>query len=284
MPRHPRVHAEGLLYHVMARGNDGQKIFLRESDYQVFIEALRTVRERYPFCLYAYVLMSNHFHLLLEVDRFPTARILQSLLTGYVRRFNNIHHRRGHLFEGRYRAIVCDRDSYLLELVRYIHLNPVRAAMVKRPGEWRWSGHKAYLGKEKSGLIDCGPVMGELMTVARYEAFIREGARVNYRAEWHPGDGAPFLGPEHFVKKIAKETSAPPVSRRASLKDLLKSVAAKAGLPAEILLRKGRLANVVKARDRFIREAVLEQGYLASQVAAFLAYHPSNVSRALQKS
>ncbi len=95
MPRHPRVHAEGLLYHVIARGNDGQKIFLRQSDYQAFTEALRTVRQRYPFSLYAYVLMSNHFHLLLEVDRFPTARILQSLLTGYVRRFNKIHGRRG---------------------------------------------------------------------------------------------------------------------------------------------------------------------------------------------
>src|SRR5207237_1594742 len=85
-----------------------------------------------------------------EVDRFPTARILQSLLTGYVRRFNKTHRRRGHLFEGRYKAIVCDPDSYLLELVRYIHLNPVRAAMVKRPGECRWSGHREYLGKEKS--------------------------------------------------------------------------------------------------------------------------------------
>jgi putative transposase len=91
---------------VIARGNDGQKIFLRQSDYQAFIEALRSVRQRYPFSLYAYVLMSNHFHLLLEVHRFPTARILQSLLTGYVRRFNKIHQRRGHLFEERYKAIV----------------------------------------------------------------------------------------------------------------------------------------------------------------------------------
>jgi REP-associated tyrosine transposase len=284
MPRHPRVHAEGLLYHVLARGNDGQKIFLSQSDYQAFIEALRTVRQRYPFSLYAYVLMSNHFHLLLEVHRFPTARILQSLLTGYVRRFNKIHHRRGHLFEGRYKAIVCDRDSYLLELVRYIHLNPVRAAMMKRPGEWRWSGHGEYLGKEKRGLIDSGPVMGELRTAARYEAFIRDGAKVNYRAEWHPGDGAPFLGPERFVKKISNEKISLPISRRAPLKDLIKNVAAKSGLSADILLRKGRLANVVKARDRFIREAVFEQGYRASQLADFLACHPSNVSRALQES
>ena len=106
---------------------------------------------------------------------------------------------------------------------------------------------------------------------------------MNYRAEWHPGDGAPFLGPERFVKKIAKETIPPPVSRRASLKSLLKNVAAKSGFSADVLLRKGRRASVVNARDQFIREAVLKQGYLASQVADFLACHPSNVSRALQK-
>ena len=100
MPRHPRVHAEGLLYHVMARGNDGQTIFLRQSDYEAFLEALGVVRKRYPFYLYAYVLMSNHFHLLLEVQRSPSARILQSLLTGYVRRFNKTHRHGGICFRG----------------------------------------------------------------------------------------------------------------------------------------------------------------------------------------
>lgn len=283
MPRHPRVHGEGLLYHVMARGNDGQKIFLKQSDYEAFLEALGIVRKRYPFYLYAYVLMSNHFHLLLEVQRSPTARILQSLLTGYVRRFNKTHRHRGHLFQGRYKAIVCDRGSYLLELVRYIHLNAVRAGMVKRPGDWPWSGHGEYLGKEKRGLIDPGPLMGELRTAARYEAFLREGVKESYRAEWHPGEQAPFLGSERFIKKMTKEKAPPPVSRRTSLKDLLKRVAAGSGFAPDVLCRKGRLAKVVQTRDRFICEAVLEQGYLASQVAEFLACHPSNISRALQK-
>jgi hypothetical protein len=97
------------------------------------------------------------------------------------------------LFEGRYKAIVCDRDSYLLELVRYIYLNLGRASLVKRPGKWQWSGHSEYQGKEKRGLIDSGPVMGQLRTAASYEAIIRDGAKVNYRAELHPGDGAPFF-------------------------------------------------------------------------------------------
>ena len=116
--------------------------------------------------------------------------------------------------------------------------------MVKRPSEWQWSGHGEYLGKVKRGLIDCGPVMGELGTGARYEAFIREGAKVNYRAEWHPGDRAPFLGPERFVKKMAKETIPPPVSRRSSLKDLLKSVATKA---SQTVRRGSRAANRLKS-------------------------------------
>lgn len=268
---------------MMARGNNGQKIFLSQSDYEAFLEALRAVRRRYPFYLYAYVLMSNHFHLLMEVQRSPTARILQSLLTGYVRHFNKSHRRRGHLFEGRYRAIMCERESYLLELVRYIHLNAVRAGVVERPGQWPWSGHGEYLGKEKRGLIDPGPVLGELSTAARYEAFIGEGVKESYRAEWHPGEQAPFLGPERFKKKIAKERPLPPLSRRTPLKELLKRAAANSAMEPETIERKGRTAKTVKTRDRFICQAVLEQGYLAAEVARFLGCHPSKISRALQK-
>jgi len=283
MSRHPRVHAEGVLYHVMARGNKGQKIFLSESDYEAFLEALGAVRKRYPFYLYAYVLMSNHFHLLMEVQRSPTARIMQSLLTGYARHFNKIHRRRGHLFEGRYKAIICERQSYLLELVRYIHLNAVRAGLVERPGEWPWSGHGEYLGKEKRSLIDPGPVLGELSTAARYEAFIREGVRESYRAEWHPGERSPFLGAEQFKKEIVKEQSVPTPSRRTPLKELLKRAATNSGMEPRTIERKGRTAKTVETRDRFICQAVLEQGYLAAEVARFLGCHQSNISRALQK-
>ena len=104
MPRHRRVHASGLLYHVMARGNNGQKVFLSDKDYEAFLGQLVMVRGRYPFYLYAYVVMPNHFHLLLEVQESPTARIMQSLLTAYVRRFHRIHRHKGHLFQGRYKG------------------------------------------------------------------------------------------------------------------------------------------------------------------------------------
>lgn len=285
MPRHPRVHSPGLLYHVIARGNNGQKVFLRPSDYESFLGALNAVRQRYSFYLYAYALMPNHFHLLLEVKEVPTGRLMQSLLTAYVGGFNRRYRRRGHLFQGRYKAIVCDRDSYLLELVRYIHLNPVRARLVKRPGEWKWSGHTAYLRKEKRGLINSGAVMGMIGTPARYEAFVREGVGVRYRPEWHPGDNAPFLGTERFVKKATKDKNKgrPDSARPTPLKILLERVANRARLGGEVLRRGGRSAKLVELRDQFITRAVMNEGYRASQVAAFLGCHPSNISRALQK-
>lgn len=283
MPHHPRIHAPGLLYHLMARGNNGRRVFLTSADYEAFLTALQTTRERYPFALYAYVLMPNHFHLLLEVREAPTGRVMQALLTSYARRFNRVHRRYGHVFQGRYRAIVCERDRYLVELVRYIHLNPVRAGLVKRPGDWPWSGHGEYLGTVKRRLINPGPVRGQLTTPARYEAFVREGLKGGYRAEWHPSDGAPFLGAEQFVKRVAKRREPAVVRRPPSLEVLWKEAAVQAGLSPEALRHGGRSARIVAARDSFIQRAVLEAGYRAATVARFVGCHASNISRALQK-
>jgi putative transposase len=282
MPRHPRVHAPGVLYHVMARGNNGQKVFYGAGDYEAFLEQLLVVKGRYPFYLYAYVLMPNHFHLLLEVQESPTARIMQSLLTGYVRRFNRTHRHKGHLFQGRYKAILCDRDSYLMELVRYIHLNPLRAKMVKRPGQWQWSGHGEYLRRDHRGLIDPSPVMDELGTRERYEAFIRGGVKESYRAEWHPGEHAPFLGATGFVKKLTKPRKEAP-RQPLALEVLISQVAKKSGVDPAAVRGRGRTRLIGEVRRRFIETAVLEQGYRASEVAVFLGYHASNVSRALQR-
>jgi REP element-mobilizing transposase RayT len=283
MARHPRIHAPGVLYHLMARGNNGQAVYLSRGDYEAFLEALQTVRARYPFSLYAYVLMPNHFHLLVEAQEEPTSRWMQALLTKHARRFNRVHGRRGHVFEGRYKAIVCERETYLLELVRYIHLNPVRAGLVKEPGAWKWSGHGEYMGMAKRGLIDPGPVRGQLRTSTRYEAFVREGLKGRYRKEWHPGDSAPFLGAEEFVQRVAKRRK-PSSSRRVPPVDVLwRQAATRAGLDREALRHGGRSGRLVAVRDGFIRRAVLECGYRAATVARFLGCHPSNISRALRK-
>jgi len=165
-------------YHVITRGNQRQNLFHDDKDREFYLDRLEQYRKRYGFTIYAYVLMSNHVHLLIETGKTPLSKIMQGLQFSYTRYFNRRYRKIGHLFQGRYRAIICDREEYLLELVRYIHLNPVRAAMVKRPSEWQWSGHGEYLGKDKRGLIDSGPVMGGLRTAARYEAFIRDGGKL----------------------------------------------------------------------------------------------------------
>ena len=283
MSRHPRIHAPGLLYHLIARGNNGQRIFLREGDYEAFLKALETARQRHAFFVYAYVLMPNHFHLLAEVGDVSTGRLMQALLTSYARWFNRAHGRRGHVFQGRYKAVVCDRDSYLLELVRYIHLNPVRAGLVRNPGAWKWSGHNEYLGRARRGLIDPGPVRGELASPHQYEAFLWEGLKGGYRPEWHPGDAAPFLGDEAFVTRVAKAGKPSPSRRPRPMEVLLKEVARRAGLDADTLLHRGRSAAIVEARDEFIRRAVLQEGHRAATIAAFLGCQASNVSRALRK-
>jgi REP element-mobilizing transposase RayT len=267
----------------MARGNNGQAVYLGWTDYEAFLQGLQTTRERYPFFLYAYVLMPNHFHLLVEIIEVPTSRLMQALLTGYARWFNRVHGRRGHVFQGRYKAVVCERESYLLELVRYIHLNPVRAGLVKQPGAWKWSGHGEYLGVVRRGLIDPGPVQGQMARPTQYAAFVREGMKGRYRAEWHPRDSAPFLGAEDFVKRVAKSRVLSPSRRPHRMEVLLREAASHAGLSPDALRRGGRSAAVVAARDGFIRRAVLEGGYRGAEVAAFLGCHASNISRALQK-
>lgn len=154
MARKPRVHCPGALYHVIARGNQQQDTFLDEADYRRHLDLLVSYRKRYAFTLYAYVLMSNHVHLLIEQGETPLSKVMQGLGQSYTGYYNRKYTKSGHLFQGRYKAILCDQDAYLLELVRYIHLNPMRAGMVKLPDEYPWSSHHAYLRGASGDLVE----------------------------------------------------------------------------------------------------------------------------------
>ena len=146
--------APGVLYHVIVRGNQRQKTFLNDRDYQAYLDRLAKYRRKYNYSVHAYCLMPNHVHLLVESSAHPLAKFMQGLQQSYTQYFNLKHHKTGHLFEGRYKAIICEKDEYLLELVRYIHLNPVRAAIVKNPGQYPYSGHHAYLQGKNTEIID----------------------------------------------------------------------------------------------------------------------------------
>ena len=161
MARKPRVEFEGAFYHVIVRGNQRQKIFRDNADRVVYLKRVERYRQRYGFTVYAYILMSNHVHLLLETDKVSLSKIMQGIQVTYTQYYNRRHRTVGHLFQGRYKAILSDRDAYLLELVRYIHLNPARLRSGQNPWRYRWSSHRAYLGERVPVEVQTGLVLGQ---------------------------------------------------------------------------------------------------------------------------
>jgi len=149
MPRPLRVDYPGALHHVIFKGNEGRVIFWEDRDREEFLKMLKELTRRYRFILYAYCLMDNHVHLLIETAHEPLSRFMQRLLTRYVQWFNKRHNRSGHLLGDRYKSILVDKDRYFLAVLRYIHLNPVRARMVSMPEDYPWSSYREYLGEAK---------------------------------------------------------------------------------------------------------------------------------------
>ncbi|MGH7771997.1 MAG: transposase, partial [Candidatus Binatia bacterium] len=201
MARKPRVYFPGAFYHVISRGNQGQMIFHDDVDRERYLSLLREVQTRYGPKLYAYVLMGNHVHLLMEVGGVPLSKIMQNLQFRYTRYYNQRYRKIGHLFQGRYKAILCDRESYLLELVRYIHLNPVRAGLTRHIDGYRWSSHPIYLrgGEErvvsvKAVLEQFGGRRGE--AIRQYRKFINDGLGEGHREDYYQVIDQRFLGDE----------------------------------------------------------------------------------------
>ena len=156
MPRQPRLDAPGLLQHVMARGIERRKIFLDDKDRESFLERFANILEETQTQCYAWALIPNHFHLLLRTGPTPLSKVMRRLMTGYAVTFNKRHKRSGHLFQNRYKSVVCEEDAYLLELIRYIHLNPLLASLVQnlqKLDKYPWTGHSAILGRRKNPLI-----------------------------------------------------------------------------------------------------------------------------------
>ncbi len=156
MPRQPRLDAPGLLQHVMARGIERRVIFRDDKDCKSFFDRLADILEETQTQCYAWALIPNHFHLLLRTGAIPLSKVMRRFMTGYAVTFNKRHKRSGHFFQNRYKSVVCEEDSYLLELIRYIHLNPVRAKLVqdlKELDKYLWTGHSAILGRCKNLLI-----------------------------------------------------------------------------------------------------------------------------------
>jgi putative transposase len=150
MARPLRIEFAGAFYHVTARGNERKDIFKSNRDRSQFLSYLESATERYDAVIHSYCLMTNHYHLLLETPSGNLSQIMRHINGAYTTYFNTKRKRSGHLFQGRYKGIVVEADEYAKELSRYIHLNPVRAGMVRSPGEYRWSSYRGYIGKDKA--------------------------------------------------------------------------------------------------------------------------------------
>ena len=177
MARPYRLQSENCFYHITSRGNDRKKIFLSDTDFEKFLEYLVTAKEKYDFYLLAYVLMSNHYHLLIKTTGPNLSKIMHYINGSYTTYFNVKRGKSGHLFQGRYKSLVIDADSYFKELTRYIHLNPIRAKMVENPWDYKWSSYKAYIGRKREDKqIDKQEIRRYLdMTGESYKLFVLGG-------------------------------------------------------------------------------------------------------------
>ncbi len=216
MARPLRVQYPGALYHVTARGNERKTIFRSDADREQFLAVLAHAVERYRLRLHAYVLMDNHYHLLLEIEE-PTLSLALRHLNGvYTGFFNRAHRRVGHLFQGRYKAILVDKDSYLLELSRYIHLNPVRTKQQHSLARYPWSSYWDYIGRRSApAWLTRDVVLGEVGGVVRqaerrYQAFVEEGAKAGVSSPWGRVVAQMALGNERFVASVRRRVATTP--------------------------------------------------------------------------
>jgi len=253
MARQLRIEYEGGFYHITSRGNQREKIFWDAKDRERLKKILERTKERYGYLLHAYVLMSNHYHLLMETPHGSLHQIMQNINTSYTVYINRKYHRIGHLFQGRYKAFVIDKDKYLLALSRYIHLNPVRAGVLKRAEQYRWSSYQEYLnGRKGEILVDTDETLGYFsrqrsVAVRRYKEFVEAGIQEKSPL---PGAIGSILGDEGFregILKFLRVTSdkagisgIKKIQKTHEIKEIVKGVAGYYGLEEGDLLKRSK--------------------------------------------
>jgi REP element-mobilizing transposase RayT len=318
MPRLARLDAPGVLHHVMGRGIERSDIFLSDEDRNDFITRLATLAQQGDLDVYAWALLSNHFHLLVKTRNRPLSSSMRKVLTGYVVNFNRRHRRYGHLFQNRYKSIVCQEDSYLKELVRYIHLNLLRAGIVKDLKELSqspWSGHSALTGKVKRPWQDTAYVLsyfGEHPRQGRsnYLAYVRKEARLGRKPELVGGGlvrslggwseviafrkrgekqvaDHRILGDSDFVQEVVSDLddlikkNLRLSGQRKDIAALAEEVCKKYDISAGELETGGRRHAVVKAREVLSWVAVRDLGYSGAEVARYLGVTTSCINRSI---
>ena len=316
MPRQPRLDTPGALHHVIGRGIDGIEIFGDKKDRLDFIDRLKKLCESEAIIIYAWALMRNHYHLLIRTGKISLSNSMRKLLTGYVVNYNRRHKRYGHLFQNRYKSILCEDDPYLLELTRYIHLNPLRAGIVKDVkglNRYQWCGHSVIMGNIKREWQDRDTILayfGKMRKRAteRYEEFIADGIKEGRRPDLVGGglirslggwsqvlslrragskvfSDERILGSSEFVNNVITDVEERDKetlrlnSRISDLNSLAKVICKSEGVEEGVLRSGFRKRSVVRSRRIFCQVAVKRMGYSGADVARFLGINTSAVNR-----
>jgi REP element-mobilizing transposase RayT len=261
MGRPLRIEYPGAFYHITSRGNERKPIYQANRDYEKFLAYLESASERYGAQIHCFCLMPNHYHLLLETPRGNMAAILHHINTSYTNYFNAKHGRVGHLFQGRYRAILVEKGAYALELSRYIHLNPVRAELVEEPFAYAWSSYSAFIREKDAWKWLCRDWLlsqvneKEKLAILGYRQFVEDGIATKLQDPIKGAVAATVLGSEKFVNWVKEKW----IGKISANRDIpaLKKLANAPGLAA---IQK-------KAEEVFGRETILSK-----KVGLYLAH------------
>jgi len=320
MPRKARIDAPGALHHIILRGIERRKIFYDDNDRNNFLERLGVILIETKTSCFAWALIPNHLHLLLRTGVAPIATVMRRLLTGYAVSFNHRHRRHGQLFQNRYKSILCQEDQYLLELVRYIHLNPLRTKLVsdlKILDKYPYCGHSVVMGKNKHDWQDTDYILNfydskHSIARRRYWSYVKKGIPEGQRPDlaggglirsaggWSvvkslrksaariKGDER-ILGDGNFVEKVLKE-SQENFERKYEIEAngydfdwLVKQVALSLNIKPEDVLIRGKYKQTVKARDLLCYWGTRELGMTTVELAKKLKLAQPTISQAAMR-
>ncbi len=275
MARPLRIEFPQALYHITSRGNRREDIYLDDHDRETFLQVLAQVYERFNWVCHSYCLMSNHYHLMIETPEANLSQGMRQLNGVYTQSFNRNHNRGGHVFQGRYKAILVQKDSYLLELSRYIVLNPVRAGMVRSAREWPWSSYRSTAGMKPAPvwlqadwLLSCFARRRGL-ALERYRNFVSEGK--DQASPWGQLRNQIYLGDNTFVEEMQAK-----VESDTDLSEIPSSQKRKLAKPIADYL------TTASTRNEGIHLAYQSGGYSMKAIADTIGLHYSSVSKIIR--
>jgi len=231
MGRPLRIEFENAVYHITSRGNERKKIYRDDGDKKRFLGLLEDYKNRYNFLIHCFVLMDNHYHLVIETLRPNLIKIMHGLNSGYTGYFNKKYKRSGHLFQGRYKAIIVDKENYLLELSRYVHLNPLRAKIINKPQDYKWSSYGGYIRKKEVNNLNnynwLLSIFGnkEKKSRRQYKEFVEEGIAKKLENPVKRAVGNMILGSKEFIDSILVKIDRDEIGQEiANRNEILKTI------------------------------------------------------------